>query len=83
MLATKASSMESATTLPLWMQEMDNDGSGTITVDELRDGLRRKGAEIALSEVSCAKLYQCELVPAACLITCVLLKLMTACVSPG
>ncbi|KAG2428086.1 hypothetical protein HYH02_014477 [Chlamydomonas schloesseri] len=32
-------------------QEMDEDGSGTITVDELREGLRRKGAEIALGEV--------------------------------
>ncbi|KXZ49062.1 hypothetical protein GPECTOR_23g147 [Gonium pectorale] len=31
--------------------DMDEDSSGTITVDELREGLRRKGAEIALSEV--------------------------------
>lgn len=50
---------------------MDNDGSGTITVDELRDGLRRKGAEIALSEVSCAatsasSCQLCFLSPTAC-----------------
>mmetsp|Transcript_12291 Transcript_12291/g.22016 ORF Transcript_12291/g.22016 Transcript_12291/m.22016 type:complete len:507 (-) Transcript_12291:2527-4047(-) len=32
-------------------QDMDKDGSGTITVDELRDGLRLKGADIALTEV--------------------------------
>jgi calcium-dependent protein kinase len=32
-------------------QEMDEDESGTITVDELRQGLRKRGAEVALSEV--------------------------------
>ncbi|GBF97666.1 calcium-dependent kinase [Raphidocelis subcapitata] len=31
--------------------EMDNDGSGTISFQELREGLRRKGAHIADSEL--------------------------------
>ena len=30
---------------------IDEDSSGCITVDELREGLRKKGAELALSEV--------------------------------
>ncbi len=30
---------------------IDADGSGCITVDELRDGLKKKGAELALAEV--------------------------------
>lgn len=30
---------------------IDEDNSGCITVDELREGLRKKGAELALSEV--------------------------------
>lgn len=30
---------------------IDEDGSGTITVDELREGLRKKGAELAWKEV--------------------------------
>ncbi len=32
-------------------KEMDQDNSSTITVAELREGLKRKGAEIALTEV--------------------------------
>ncbi len=32
-------------------EAIDADGSGTITVDELREGLRKKGAELALKEV--------------------------------
>ncbi|KAI8473032.1 MAG: kinase-like domain-containing protein [Monoraphidium minutum] len=31
--------------------EMDDDGSGTISLEELREGLRRKGAHIAESEL--------------------------------
>ncbi len=32
-------------------EAIDADGSGTITVDELREGLRKKGASLALQEV--------------------------------
>jgi calcium-dependent protein kinase len=30
---------------------IDADGSGCITVDELREGLKKKGASLALAEV--------------------------------
>ena len=30
---------------------IDEDGSGCITVNELREGLRKKGAELAFAEV--------------------------------
>ena len=32
-------------------EEIDEDGSGCITVDELREGLKQKGANLALKEV--------------------------------
>jgi Ca2+-binding EF-hand superfamily protein len=37
-------------------EAMDKDGSGRITVDALREGLRKKGAQLALTEVSGASL---------------------------
>eukprot|EP00798_Chlamydomonas_sp_ICE-L_P004948 gene4948-34724_t len=33
-------------------EAIDEDNSGTITVDELREGLRKKGAQLALDEVA-------------------------------
>ena len=35
---------------------IDEDGSGCITVNELREGLRKKGAELAFAEV-CANMH--------------------------
>lgn len=38
---------------------IDEDGSGCITIDELREGLRKKGADLAVTEVSTGEENEC------------------------
>lgn len=49
---------------------IDTDNSGTITFDELKDGLRRVGSELMESEIQALMNAVCKIMRKTCLITC-------------